>query len=83
VVILAIFAAALGYGVMTFLMTATPISMHKHSGFSLEDTKLVIQSHIVAMYLPSFLAGPGTGWRWLEFPVSERYQPVGQRLSKQ
>lgn len=55
VVILAIFAAALGYGVMTFLMTATPISMHKHSGFSLEDTKLVIQSHIVAMYLPALV----------------------------
>jgi len=55
VVILAIFAAALGYGVMTFLMTATPISMHKHSGFSLEDTKLVIQSHIIAMYLPALV----------------------------
>ncbi|MFC1690239.1 MFS transporter [Pseudomonadota bacterium] len=53
VVILAVFAAALGYGVMTFLMTATPISMHKHSGHSLEATKLVIQSHIVAMYLPA------------------------------
>jgi MFS family permease len=55
VVILAIFAAALGYGVMTFLMTATPISMHMHTGFSLEDTKLVIQSHIVAMYLPALV----------------------------
>lgn len=40
---------------MTFLMTATPISMHKHSGFSLEATKLVIQSHIVAMYLPALV----------------------------
>jgi len=55
VVILAIFAAALGYGVMTFLMTATPISMHRHAGFSLEATKLVIQSHIVAMYLPALV----------------------------
>ena len=55
VVILAVLAAALGYGVMTFLMTATPISMHMHSGFSLEDTKLVIQSHIVAMYLPALV----------------------------
>ncbi len=55
VVILAIFAAALGYGVMTFLMTATPISMHKHAGLSLEATKLVIQSHIVAMYLPALV----------------------------
>ena len=53
VVILAISSAALAYGVMTFIMTATPISMHKHAGLSLEATKFVIQSHIVAMYLPS------------------------------
>jgi len=55
VVVIAIFAAALGYGVMTFLMTATPISMHKHAGHSLEATKWVIQSHIVAMYLPALI----------------------------
>ena len=55
IVILAISAAALGYGVMTFMMTATPISMHKHAGHSLEATKLVIQSHIVAMYLPALV----------------------------
>lgn len=55
VVILAISAAAVGYGVMSFLMTATPISMHEHSGHSIEATKWVIQSHIVAMYLPSLI----------------------------
>jgi len=55
VVILAISAAALGYGVMSLLMTATPISMHGHGGHSLEATKFVIQSHIAAMYLPSLL----------------------------
>lgn len=55
VVILAIGAAALAYGVMTFLMTATPISMHKHAGHNLEATKFVIQSHIVAMYLPALV----------------------------
>jgi MFS family permease len=55
VIIMAISAAALGYGVMSFLMTATPISMHAHSGHSLEATKLVIQSHIAAMYLPSLI----------------------------
>jgi MFS family permease len=55
VVILAISSAALAYGVMTFIMTATPISMHKHAGLSLEATKFVIQSHIVAMYLPSLV----------------------------
>jgi MFS family permease len=55
VIILAICSAALGYGVMSFIMTATPISMHLHSGHSLEATKLVIQSHIAAMYLPSLV----------------------------
>jgi len=53
VVILAISAPALGYGIMSFIMTATPISMHVHSGHSLEATKYVIQSHIAAMYLPA------------------------------
>jgi len=55
VIILAICSAALGYGVMSFIMTATPISMHIHSGHSLESTKLVIQSHIAAMYLPALV----------------------------
>jgi len=55
VIILAILSAALGYGVMSFIMTATPISMHMHSGHSLESTKLVIQFHIAAMYLPSLV----------------------------
>lgn len=53
--LLAITAAALGYGIMSFIMTATPISMHLHSGHSLESTKLVIQSHIAAMYLPALV----------------------------
>lgn len=55
IVILAIASAATGYSVMTFLMTATPISMHEHAGHSLEATKWVIQSHIAGMYLPSLL----------------------------
>jgi MFS family permease len=53
VIIVAVSAAAVGYGVMSFLMVATPISMHNHAGHSLEATKFVIQSHIAAMYLPS------------------------------
>jgi MFS family permease len=57
VVLLAVAAAATGYGVMTFLMTATPISMHEHAGHSLEATKWVIQSHIAGMYLPSLVFG--------------------------
>jgi len=55
--ILAAGSAALGFGVMSFVMTATPISMHEIDGHSLEHTSFVIQTHIIAMYLPSMLSG--------------------------
>lgn len=55
--IVAALAAAVGYGVMTFLMTATPIAMHVVDGHSLDHTAAVIQAHIVAMYLPSLASG--------------------------
>ena len=55
--IIAILAAAIGYGLMSLLMTATPLSMHNMQGMSLVDTKWVIQSHITAMYLPSLISG--------------------------
>lgn len=54
--LLAITAGASAYVVMSFVMTATPISMHIHHGHSLEDAKWVIQSHIAAMFLPSLIA---------------------------
>lgn len=54
----AVIGATIGYAVMTFIMTATPVSMHVMDGHSLADTKWVIQSHIVAMFLPSIF----TGW---------------------
>jgi len=54
---LALATALMSYAMMTFLMTATPICMHKLSGFSLTKTKWVIQSHILAMFLPSLFTG--------------------------
>jgi MFS family permease len=42
---------------MTLIMTATPIEMDHIHGFSLADTTLVIQSHIIAMFLPSLFSG--------------------------
>ena len=54
----AISSAAVGYAIMGFIMTATPISMHEMDGHSLITTKTVIQSHIMAMYLPSLF----TAW---------------------
>ncbi|MBV1906788.1 MAG: MFS transporter [Pseudomonadales bacterium] len=55
--VLAVGAAAVAYGVMSLLMTATPVSMHTVDNFSLGDTSWVIQSHIMAMFLPSFFSG--------------------------
>jgi MFS family permease len=49
----ALAASVIGYGVMTFIMTATPVNMHVIHGFDLADTAWVIQSHIIAMFLPS------------------------------
>ncbi len=55
--IVALVSGATAYGVMTFIMTATPLSMHIHDGFGLEETARVIQSHVLAMYVPSLVAG--------------------------
>jgi sugar phosphate permease len=63
----AIGAAAIGYAVMSFIMTATPLSMTEMAGHSLQDAKQVIQIHIVAMYLPSLISGWLT--RTLGLPV--------------
>ncbi|WP_340112297.1 MFS transporter [Maribellus mangrovi] len=52
----ALLSATIGYAVMSFIMTATPVSMHVMDGHTLEHTKWVIQSHIVAMFLPSLVA---------------------------
>ena len=53
----ALVASAFAYAVMTFLMTATPISMHLMEKISLSKTGLVIQLHIAAMFLPSLVTG--------------------------
>ena len=53
--IIAISTATIGYALMSYLMTATPLSMHHMQGHSLVETKWVIQSHIAAMYIPSLL----------------------------
>jgi MFS family permease len=53
----ALIASAFAYAVMTFLMTATPISMHLMENISLSKTGFVIQFHIAAMFLPSLVTG--------------------------
>ena len=55
--LLAAMSGAVAYGVMTFIMTATPLHMKTAGGFNLEQTAWVIQSHIIAMFLPSLITG--------------------------
>ncbi len=54
--IVALLCAMLGYGVMSFVMTATPLAMHANS-HSFSDTSFVISWHVLGMYAPSFVTG--------------------------
>lgn len=54
---LAIIAAAGGFGVMSLIMTATPISMHVLDDHSAAITAGVIRAHILAMFVPSLVSG--------------------------
>jgi predicted MFS family arabinose efflux permease len=57
VFIVAVLGATAGYGLMTLVMTATPLSMHVSDGYSLEQVAKVIQVHVLGMYVPSLVAG--------------------------
>lgn len=54
--LVAIIGAVCGYVVMTFMMTVTPLAM-QDCGFGFGDSAIVIQAHIVGMFLPSFFTG--------------------------
>jgi MFS family permease len=54
--LLAFATAAISYSVMSLVMTAAPLSM-SHHGYDLHTTKWVIQSHILAMFVPSLFTG--------------------------
>jgi MFS family permease len=54
--LVALFAAATGYGVMILAMTATPLAMLQHH-HGLADAATVIQLHVLGMFLPSFFTG--------------------------
>src|SRR6185369_612594 len=55
--LLALLSACVGFGVMLLIMTATPLYMNKMSHFGLDATVFVLQSHIIAMFLPSLFTG--------------------------
>jgi len=54
--LIAVLAAATGYGVMNLLMTATPLAMDICS-HPYADTALVLEWHVIGMFAPSFFTG--------------------------
>lgn len=54
--IVALTSSMFGYGVMTLVMSATPLAMLA-CGFDFDDSATVIQGHVIAMFLPSFFTG--------------------------
>ena len=54
--IVAVLSGAISYGVMNFLMTSTPIAMMV-CGHPYSASTLVISSHVVGMFAPSFVTG--------------------------
>ena len=54
--IVAVAAAALGYGVMNLLMAATPIAMMQ-CAHPFSATALVLEWHVLGMFVPSFFTG--------------------------
>ncbi len=54
---LAIISAAVSYGAMSLIMTATPISMHVMDQHSISATANIIRGHLLAMFVPSLISG--------------------------
>mgnify|MGYP000329512867 CR=1 FL=1 len=48
--------AALGFGVMSLLMSATPLAMQV-CGYPFEDAALVLEWHVIGMFAPGFFTG--------------------------
>ncbi|MCP4625442.1 MAG: MFS transporter [bacterium] len=54
--LVAVASAMVSYGVMNFIMIATPLAMKSHA-HAFADTAFVIQWHILGMFVPSFFTG--------------------------
>ena len=54
---IAILAAAVGYSLMSFIMTATPLQIVNICKLGNSASSTVIQWHIIAMFAPSFFTG--------------------------
>jgi MFS family permease len=63
--IAAVAGAAIGFGVMVTVMTATPLSMVEHH-HAVGAAATVIQWHVLGMFVPSFF----TGWLIKKFGIT-------------
>jgi len=54
--LLSVATGVVSYGLMTFVMTASPVAMVGH-GHSVDHAALGIQWHVLAMFVPSFFTG--------------------------
>ena len=54
--VIAVICAMVSYGMMSLVMTATPIAMVA-CDFDIDDAAFVVQWHAVAMFAPSFITG--------------------------
>ncbi|MBW7849711.1 MAG: MFS transporter [Rhodospirillales bacterium] len=54
--VVAVVSATLGYAVMTFVMTATPLAI-VGCAYPFADAAFVIQWHVLGMFVPSFFTG--------------------------
>lgn len=57
VFVVPVLGAAVGQGVMVFVMTAAPLAMHAADGHPLAMAAAVVQAHVLAMYIPSLFTG--------------------------
>ncbi|MEX0503967.1 MFS transporter [Alphaproteobacteria bacterium LSUCC0719] len=57
VFVVGVICSALGYALMSYLMTATPLQVVNVAGLGNSANATIIQWHVVAMFLPSFFTG--------------------------
>ncbi len=56
-IIKGVISAAAGYGIMSYLMTATPLQIINVCKFNIAENANIIQWHVIAMFAPSFFTG--------------------------
>ncbi|MSQ69452.1 MAG: MFS transporter [Gammaproteobacteria bacterium] len=58
----AVLGSTVAWGVMSFIMTATPVSMYSIDGHDFAATTGVLQAHLLAMYVPALFTGHALDW---------------------